>query len=735
LHGGPGEDVIDEAGALAERFAALREKRDLLLIDQRGTGRSSALPCRLHDPGNAAPNLQHFLPPAAVAACERELTTRAELTQYTMLNFAHDLEAVRETLGYRDYNLYSGSYGTRAAQVFMRAYPKSVRTALLNGAVPMDFVTPLTMAKASQEAFEATFTACEAETACRAAYPSLREDFDAVLARLDAGAVHAAVPGAAYALLSRGRVVEWLRARLYRPRTGAELPWLIHRAAEGDFSPIVAGILAHSRNIDQAFDLGIWFSITCSEDIQFLREEDIAPATAGTFLGDYRVREQEVACRAWPKATMPSDYRERLRSDIPTMFVSGDMDAVTPLWFTAGVAPGFSNRVEVVLRGHGHTEWTDCVGGLYHRFVESGQASGIDPACPATPRPAFRLPEVQAADDFAAGREIVADIHRVVTPNGVQEDFIATLGGVPQAVSVRGSDRANPMLIFVHGGPGAVEMPIAWAFQRPWEDYFTVVQWDQRGAGKSFALSDPQAIAPTLTIDRYRDDAIELIEQLLRRYGKERIFLLGHSWGSAVGLSVAAARPDLLYAYIGMGQIIDMRAGERAGMAWTLERARERDDAEAERAIEALAPYPDSGTFTIQQADAWRRWAIGYGALAAGRSDANFYVRAPRLSPEYSSADRKAWAAGSAFTVTTLWPRLADLSFESVRKLDVPVILFNGRHDYTTPVPIAESWMERLQAPAKVTVWFEHSAHLPMIEEPGRVLVALLEHARPLAAQ
>ncbi len=390
LHGGPGEDVIDDAGELAERFAALRATRDLLLIDQRGTGRSSALPCRLHDPANAGPNLRHFLPPAAVAVCERELSTRADLTQYTLLNFAHDLEAVRRALGYAQFNLYAGSYGTRAAQVLMRAYPRSVRTALLNGAAPMDFVTPLTMAKASQEAFEATFAACEAEAACRAAYPALRADFDAVLARLDAGTVRADVPGAPNALLVRGRVVEWLRALLYRPRTGAELPWLIRRAAEGDYAPIVAGILAHSRNVDEAFALGVWFSITCSEDLQFLREEDIAPASAGTFLGDYRVREQEVACRAWPKATMPAEYRQRLRSDVATTFVSGDLDAGSPLWFTAGVAPGFPNRVEVVLHGRGHTEWTACVDGLYRRFVESGAADGIDPACPATPRPPFR---------------------------------------------------------------------------------------------------------------------------------------------------------------------------------------------------------------------------------------------------------------------------------------------------------------------------------------------------------
>lgn len=338
-------------------------------------------------------------------------------------------------------------------------------------------------------------------------------------------------------------------------------------------------------------------------------------------------------------------------------------------------------------------------------------------------------------DPYAEGRAIVADIQRVVTPNGVQESFVADIGGTRQAVSVRGADRGNPLLLFVHGGPGAVEMPIAWTFQRPWEDYFTVVQWDQRGAGKSYAMNDPEAIAETLTPERYRDDAIELIELLRKRYGKRKVVLLGHSWGSIVGLAVAAKRPDLLHAYVGMGQAIDFKAGERTGLAWTREQARAEGNEVALRDLDALRPYPDEGPFVIQSADAWRKWGVRYGALAAYRQDANFYLRAPRLSPEYTPADVKAWHGGSAFTVETLWPRLADVNFNDVTKLDVPIVLFNGRHDYTTPVPLAEAWMRRLDAPKKTTVWFEHSAHLPMIEEPGRVFAALLEHVLPLARE
>ena len=260
-------------------------------------------------------------------------------------------------------------------------------------------------------------------------------------------------------------------------------------------------------------------------------------------------------------------------------------------------------------------------------------------------------------------------------------------------------------------GPGSVEMPMAWSFQRPWEDWFTVVQWDQRGAGKSYPLNDPKELAPTMTLERYRDDAIELIELLNDKYGKRKIVLMGHSWGSAVGLAVAAKRPDLLHAYVGIGQAIDFRENERVGMAWTIERAKREGNAQAVREVEALRPYPDGDEFTIAKADAWRKWSIGYGALAAYRPNADFYFESTRLSPEYTSADRKAWSDGSAFSVTTLWPRLAAVSFKDLRRLDVPVVFFLGRHDCTVPAPIAAEWMERLRAPEKRTVWFEHSAH------------------------
>ena len=345
----------------------------------------------------------------------------------------------------------------------------------------------------------------------------------------------------------------------------------------------------------------------------------------------------------------------------------------------------------------------------------------------AAPAPAV------AGDPYAPAKAILADLGRIVTPHGVQETFEITLGGARQIVNVRGSDRDNPILLFIHGGPGAVEMPVAWTFQRPWEDFFTVVQWDQRGAGRSYPLNDPEAIAPTMTPERYRDDAIELIEALKTRYGKRKIVLVGHSWGSIVGLSVALKRPDLLYAYVGMGQAISFREGDKIGMAWTLEEARRRGDGEAISAIEALKPYPDEGPFTIDKADGWRKYAIRYGALAANRETAQFYFDVTKLSPEYTPADRKAWDQGSGFSVTTLWPRLRDVSLEGIRRVDVPVFFFLGRHDYIVPFPLAARWIDRVRAPRKATVWFENSGHLMMVEEPGHTLSALIDKVLPLA--
>jgi pimeloyl-ACP methyl ester carboxylesterase len=394
LQGGPGEDTVSSAAFYAQRFAPLLDDRDLLLVDQRGTGKSGALPCTLYSRADPAASLRDVFPVAAVKRCARRLAARADLTQYTYDRFADDLEQVRREIGYSALNLYAGSYGTRAAQVYIRSFPASVRTAYLGSVVPIDAATPLPFAKTAESALDQLFAACAAHAACRSSYPKLREEFHAVMLRLDSGTVRVAVPGRSEkAPLYRGRVAEWLRSKLYRPSSAAVLPWLIHRAFAGDWNPLAKALLADARAADSGFSFGLFFSITCSEDVAFIHEQAIGPETQGTFLGDYRVRQQQAACNQWPKTILPKDYRAAVMSGVPALFVSGDADGGTPLWFAKRVAAGFSNHLQVITKGQGHTEWSACIAQLYERMVRGGAVRGLSPLCPEVPRPPFKLQE------------------------------------------------------------------------------------------------------------------------------------------------------------------------------------------------------------------------------------------------------------------------------------------------------------------------------------------------------
>ena len=391
LMGGPGEDAISAAAIYAEQFASLRTDRDLLLVDQRGAGQSAALHCALYRPEEPEVSLRELFPLAAVERCERELQAHADLTNYGFLRFASDLEQVRRELGYDSLNLFAGSYGTRAALVYMRAFPRSVRTAYLGSVVPIDLAQPMPMARTAQIAMDNLLRACAADSLCHQAFPNLQTEFRAILARLRSG-VRVSIPGKSDRVpLDAGRAAEWFRSKLYRPAGSAVLPWVFHQAYSGNWTPIVEGILSQARSADADLSFGLLLAITCNEDVQFLDEKQIQVETQGTFLGDYRVRQQQTACRSWPKSRLPAGYRQPVRSSVPTMFVSGDSDGGTPLWFMKHAASGFSHRVELIARGQGHTEWSHCIAQHYKQFVISGSTHESGAAsCEPVPRPPFR---------------------------------------------------------------------------------------------------------------------------------------------------------------------------------------------------------------------------------------------------------------------------------------------------------------------------------------------------------
>lgn len=329
---------------------------------------------------------------------------------------------------------------------------------------------------------------------------------------------------------------------------------------------------------------------------------------------------------------------------------------------------------------------------------------------------------------------IIANSRKIVAPRGIERLVALDVNGATQWLSIRGRDARNPVLLVLHGGPGSPSMPEAWTFQGPWEDYFTVVEWDQRGTGKTYAANDAAMLERTVTPAQMIADSERVVQYLRATYHQRKIFVLGHSWGSYLGMELARRHPEWLYAYVGTGQIIDTRESERLGYEFAVREAAAHRNADALKELAAIAPYPkQDGSMTIDQVNVQRKWLTYYGGLSFNRSDFDYDADAWKLSPDYTSADLAGTDKGSLLSLTHLWPAVAHADFTSVRHLGCPVFLFEGRHDYTTSQTVAAAWFARLNAPQKKLVWFDDSAHMAMIEQPGRFFYHLVTDVRPLA--
>jgi pimeloyl-ACP methyl ester carboxylesterase len=321
---------------------------------------------------------------------------------------------------------------------------------------------------------------------------------------------------------------------------------------------------------------------------------------------------------------------------------------------------------------------------------------------------------------------------QAIGPGGIQELRSVEIGGIPQWISIRGSDRSNPILLFVHGGPGSPMMPLSWTFQRPWEDFFTVVQWDQRGAGKTFAAARGRP-DPALTVERMQSDTEELIEWLLRTYGQKRLFLMAHSWGSILGVKVAQHRPELLYAYIGVGQVINGRQNEVVGYNQVLAQARAADNQVALRELTKIAPYPgEPGTTPLEKVMIERKWDRFFGGMLYGKTEDDD-DRIAALSPDYTDRDLASVGRGELLSIRALLPQVAAVDFNSVTEFKCPVFFFAGAEDRTTPTSLVEEYFAKIRAPAKKLFKVQQAAHYVVNERPGIVLVDLVNEVRPLS--
>lgn len=328
------------------------------------------------------------------------------------------------------------------------------------------------------------------------------------------------------------------------------------------------------------------------------------------------------------------------------------------------------------------------------------------------------------------GRAVIADLCRIPNPEAIDRTTFVELGGVEQFVSIRGRNTANPVLIVCHGGPALPSLPSSWIWQRGVEDYFTVINYDQRASGRSATGATAEM---DLSIDRYADDLVELIAWVRDELGVEKVGVLGHSWGTIIGVTVAERRPDLLWGYIGVGQVISGAENEVESFDFALRSATADRNEDAIAELRSLGEYPGTQPLTTERIVTCRKWAQHYGALSAYRSDSAYFLESQELSPYYTADELNLIGAGQQATMPQVLPQLLSFDGRDRTAFDVPMVQFLGRHDFTTPTGPVERWFARVTAPSKDSVWFENSAHLCMLEEPGKFVVSLVRLTLPHA--
>jgi proline iminopeptidase len=330
----------------------------------------------------------------------------------------------------------------------------------------------------------------------------------------------------------------------------------------------------------------------------------------------------------------------------------------------------------------------------------------------------------------------VAEARAIRSPHGINSLESARIGGIDQWIEVRGQNVNNPILLFIHGGPGIAFIPMASSFQGPWEKYFTVVQWDQRGAGKTYTSNNIEVLRPTMNVAQMEQDTVDVVNYLRNRFKRERIFVVGHSWGSMLGLWLAHEHPELIYAFVGTGQAVSFYQNERTGYQDTLQVARSRNNQRAIKELESIAPYP-APIPDFEKTGVLRNWESEF--LGPPPSDTNF-TNTKRIlttlvaAPEYSLLDDLGWVRGQTFSLQTMFPQMMTLDLTKLGyDFRVPIFFFEGRHDPYCPASTIWDYSQTIKAPQKQFVWFDNSGHFPFFEEQQKFADELFERVLPLA--
>ncbi len=334
--------------------------------------------------------------------------------------------------------------------------------------------------------------------------------------------------------------------------------------------------------------------------------------------------------------------------------------------------------------------------------------------------------------------------YEVRNPKGIEVSEPIKIGGIDQWIHIRGRDRNNPVLLYLHGGPGSASIGFEDAGQRPLEDYFTIVQWDQRQAGKSYYPMDE--IGESMTVPRMIDDTEEVMQHLRERLNKEKIFLVGNSWGTYLGMHMVKRHPEWIHAYVGVGQLVKSLEGERTLYERLLMHAKQQNKQPLIKKLEAMEPYPDPDNLVSSYKANNYFLRKELNAIAGETLAHNFGYEEVvdlgdwiiKFSPHYSLSELVTQHFGHSALSDTRYDfvrqnLMKDLRAEIGMDFDVPIILFTGAHDWHTPRSISEKWFNEINAPYKKLIWFENSSHVVSLDEPGKYLVELVNQVLPFA--
>ena len=315
-----------------------------------------------------------------------------------------------------------------------------------------------------------------------------------------------------------------------------------------------------------------------------------------------------------------------------------------------------------------------------------------------------------------------------VVPGSIATMTDLTIGGVRQRVWFRGTSLDNPALILLHGGPGASEAALFRRFTPELEQSYLVVYWEQRGSGRSYHGDIPPE---SMTIARFVSDLDELVEAVRTRFGKDRVVLVGHSWGTAIGLLYAAAHPEKVAAYVGVAQVADMRRGERLSREFALREARRRKHRGAIEELESIGDPPHM----VSQMLTSRKWVERFGGSFHADLSTGKLIWAALRTDEANLCDLIRFGRGNRFSLRSLWEEFRTLDLTARHtSFDVPIAFFLGRHDWQVPAVLAAEYFDRIQAPRKRLVWFERSAHNPPFEQPADFARILRDELQQMTA-